>query len=154
MCQILASRQGDRSSSAIRATAIPIPIAAKHMAVLSDKTRAQIVSRVLATRQERAQRLAQMKLRQQRGWKVARRAAQILQQEFGVQRVVLFGSMLDHERMTCHSDIDLAVWGLPEQDYFRAGAAVERGHEFSIDLVEVQHARPELLASIQQGVEL
>ncbi len=95
-----------------------------------------------------------MKLRQQRGWEVARRAAQILQQEFGVQRVVLFGSMLNHGRMTCHSDIDLVVWGLPEQDYFRAGAAVERGHEFSIDLVEVQHARLELLASIQQGVEL
>lgn len=48
----------------------------------------------------------------------------------------------------------LAVWGLPEQDYFCTGAALERGDEFSIDLVEIQHARPELLASIQQGVEL
>ena len=70
------------------------------MAVLSDKIRAQIVSRVLATRQARAQR----KLRQQRGWEAARRAAQILKQEFGVQCVVLFGSMLDRKRMTRHSD--------------------------------------------------
>lgn len=124
------------------------------MAPIDDKTREQIVARVMAAREQRPQRLAQMKERQQRGLEVASVCARILKQEFGAQRVVLFGSLLDHERMWWGSDIDLAVWGLPESDYFRAGAAVERGHEFAVDLVEVQHARPHILKAIQQGVEL
>ena len=95
-----------------------------------------------------------MKERQRRGLEVASVCAQILKQEFGAQRVVLFGSLLDHERMTSHSDIDLAVWGLPEVDFFRAGAAIERGHDFPIDLVEVQHALPHILKAIEQGIEL
>lgn len=124
------------------------------MAHLDDKTRAQIVTRVLAAREQRPQMLAQMKQRQQQGLVVARKAAQILKQEFGAGRVVLFGSILDHERMWWGSDIDLAVWGLPEKDFFKAGAAIERGHDFSIDLVEIQHARPHILHAVEQGVEL
>lgn len=71
-----------------------------------------------------------------------------------MQRVVLFGSMLSPEQMSLHSDIDLAVWGLPEQDLFRAGAAIERGHEFTVDLVEAQKAKPHILKAIEQGIEL
>ena len=121
---------------------------------LDDKTREQIVARVLAGREQRPQRLAQMKERQQLGIKVARECARILKAEFGATKVVLYGSMLNPERMTWRSDIDLAVWGLPEKDLFRAGAAIERGHDFSIDLVEVQHARPHILKAIEQGMDL
>lgn len=124
------------------------------MAPLDDKTREQIVARVLAAREQRPQMLAQMKSRQQRGMEVARKCAVILKEEFGAARVVLFGSMLDPERMWWGSDIDLAVWELPEKDFFKAGAAIERGHDFSIDLVEVQHARPHILKAIEQGMEL
>lgn len=124
------------------------------MAPIDDKTRDMIVARVMAARERRPQRLAQMKERQQRGLEVASECARILKDEFGAQRVVLFGSLLDPERMTWHSDIDLAVWGLPEMDYFRAGAAIERGHDFPIDLVEVQHAKPYILKAIEQGMEL
>ena len=85
---------------------------------------------------------------------LARQAAQILKQDFGAQRVVLFGSMLNPDRMWWGSDIDLAVWELPEEDFFKAGAAIERGHNFCIDLVEIQHARPHILNAIKQGVEL
>ena len=68
--------------------------------------------------------------------------------------MVLFGSMLNPERMTWLSDIDLAVWGLPEKDFFKAGAAIEQGHDFPIDLVEIQHARSHILQAIEQGMEL
>ncbi len=124
------------------------------MTPLDDKTREQIVARVLAAREQRPQRLAQMRERQQLGLEVARECARILKEEFGATRVVLFGSMLNPERMWWGSDIDLAVWGLPEKDFFKAGAAIERGHGFSIDLVEVQHARPHILNAIEQGMEL
>ena len=124
------------------------------MAPLDDKTRAQIVTRVLAAREQRPQMLAQMKQRQQQGLEVARKAASILKQEFKAERVVLFGSMLDHERMWWGSDIDLGVWGLRSEDFFKAGAAIERGHNFSIDLVEIQSAKPHILNAIEQGQEL
>ena len=124
------------------------------MAPLDDKTRAQIVTRVLAAREQRPQMLAQMKQRQQQGLEIARKAASILKQEFGAERVVLFGSMLDHERMWWGSDIDLGEWGLRCEDFFKAGAAIERGHNFSIDLVEIQSAKPHILNAIEQGQEL
>ena len=124
------------------------------MPPLDDQIREEIVARVMAARAQRPQRLAQMQERQQRGLEVARECARILKQEFGAQRVVLFGSLLDPERMTWRSDIDLAVWGLPEAVFFKAGAAIERGHDFPIDLVEIQHALPHILKAIEQGMEL
>ena len=124
------------------------------MTSLDDKTLGQIVSYVLAAREQRPQRLVQMKERQQQGLEVARKCAQILKEEFGVQRVVLFGSILNPEKMWWGSDIDLAVWGLPEKDFLKAGAAIEWGHGFPIDLVEIQHAKPHILKAIGQGIEL
>lgn len=124
------------------------------MSSLDEQMREQIVARVLAARSQRPQRLAQMKERQQLGLSAAHKCARILKEEFGATKVVLFGSMLNPERMTWRSDIDLAVWGLPEKDLFRAGAAIEHGHDFSIDLVEVQHAKPHILKAIEQGMEL
>ncbi len=125
------------------------------MTPLDNKTREQIVSRVLAAREQRPQRLAQMRERQNRGLEVARKCAQILKEEFGAIRVVLFGSMLNPERMWWGSDIDLAVWGLPEADYFSAvGRVLDVDPNFSIDLVEIQHARPSILEGVQQGMEL
>jgi len=124
------------------------------MTHLDDQMKAQIVARVMKARAERPQRLAEMRQRQQQGLEVAKKCAQILKEQFGAQRVVLFGSMLDPERMTWRSDIDLAVWGLPEKDLFKAGAAIEHGHDFEIDLVEIQHAKPHILPGIEQGLEL
>lgn len=124
------------------------------MAPIDDQTKAQIVAQVMKARAERPQRLAEMRQRQQQGLAVARECARILKEQFGAKRIVLFGSLLDPERMWWGSDIDLAVWGLPEQDLFKAGAAIERGHDFSVDLVEVQHARPHILKAIEQGLEL
>jgi uncharacterized protein len=115
---------------------------------------AAIVARVMETRAQQSEKLAQMRLRQQRGLEIARQCTQILKEQFGVQRVVLFGSLLDLDQMSWRSDIDLVVWGLPEADFLKAGAAIERGHDFSIDLIEIQHAKPHVLKAIEQGIEL
>ncbi len=125
------------------------------MAPLDEKTKEQIMARVLAAQAQRPQMLTQMKQRQQQGLEVAHKCAGILKQEFGAERVVLFGSMLNPERVTWRSDIDLAVWGLPEVDYFRAvGRVLDVDPNFSVDLVEVQHARPSILEGIHEGIEL
>jgi predicted nucleotidyltransferase len=124
------------------------------MSSLDDRTRSEIVAQVLAARENSAEFLEQMKQRQKKAWEVARQCSRVLKEQFGVSRVVLFGSMLNAQKMSPRSDIDLAVWDLMESDLFRAGAAIERGHEFDVDLVEVQKAKPHILKAIEKGIEL
>ncbi|WP_346290686.1 nucleotidyltransferase domain-containing protein [Sphaerothrix gracilis] len=124
------------------------------MTPIDAQTRQEIIARVLTARKDRSTFLAQMKQRQQQGWQVARKAAQCLKLEFGAQRVVLFGSLLDHEGMTWYSDIDLAVWGVDASNYLRAGAAIEREQPFSINLIDPDSAPPHILEAIQQGTDL
>jgi hypothetical protein len=63
--------------------------------------------------------------------------------------------MLETGRVHARSDIDLAVWGLPEEDYFRAvGDLLDIDPDFEIDLVEIQYAKPTILPAIQAGVEV
>ncbi|MEM6717538.1 MAG: nucleotidyltransferase domain-containing protein, partial [Cyanobacteria bacterium P01_C01_bin.147] len=60
--------------------------------------------------------------------------------------------MLTPEKVHSRSDIDLAVWGLPATDYLRALAAVlDIDPDFSIDLIEVEHASSHLFTAIQAG---
>ncbi len=93
--------------------------------------------------------------KQQRGWQVARQAGQILKSRWNASKIVLFGSMLETAKVHSHSDIDLAVWDLPESDYYRAlGELLDIDPEFSIDLVEIKHAKPTILAAIEAGVDL
>lgn len=121
---------------------------------LSESERQQIITQVLEARAKRGEFLVAMKQRQQQGWHVAQHCALILKEKFGVKRVVLFGSMLDYESMSWHSDIDLAVEGLAASDLWKAGAALEKGHDFSIDLVELELAKPHIIKAIAQGVDL
>ena len=124
------------------------------MPPVTPKTREQIISKVLSARADRAAFVTQMKELQQKGWQVAKIAATVLKKEFGAQRVVLFGSMLDAEHMTWHSDIDLAIWGVSPQDYLKAGIAAEKGHHFSVDLIDILSAPPYILDAVHRGIEL
>ena len=122
---------------------------------LTEEIRQEIIAEVLAARENREQFLLEMKQRQKEGLDVAKKCANFLKEKYGVTKVILFGSLLNYEKMTPHSDIDLAVWGLPEKDYFKAvGFLLEIADNFSIDLVEIQHARSYILSAINQGVEL
>jgi len=110
--------------------------------------RAGLQQRLKQHRQEQLQK-------QQRGWQVARQAAQILKSRWGASKVVLFGSMLESTKVHDRSDIDLAVWDLPADVYFRALAELlDIDSEFSIDLVEIEQAKPQIRPSIQAGFEL
>lgn len=50
-------------------------------------------------------------------WKVAHRAAEILYSEFGVTKVAAFGSITQVGMFHSHSDVDLAVWDLPDTHF-------------------------------------
>jgi predicted nucleotidyltransferase len=108
----------------------------------------------IATAQGRKQqRLVSLRQRQEQGLEIAQAAAKILKSEFAVDRVVVFGSLLG-ETFHENSDIDLAVWGLPEKDYFKAVARLLSLSDFDVDLIEVQFASEEILEAIALGREL
>jgi uncharacterized protein len=108
---------------------------------------------ILMAKRRSQSRLEQIALRRSWGMEVAKKAANLLKQEFRAERVVLFGSILG-EGFHESSDLDLAVWGLPESLYFRAVARLEGLDGFIIDLVEVQHAFPHIVDAIKEGIEL
>jgi predicted nucleotidyltransferase len=91
-----------------------------------------------------------------RAWKTARRGAEILRSEFQVDRVVVFGSLTNRELFHLRSDIDLAVWRLPDKDYLRAlGLLLDLSPEFSVDLVPFKDATESLRQVIEsEGVVL
>jgi predicted nucleotidyltransferase len=75
-----------------------------------------------------------------------------LKAEFGVERVMVFGSLTQADRFTQWSDIDLSVWGLTDRNWLRAAAQVG---DIEINLVDVQTCKPEVLVSIErEGVLL
>jgi len=122
---------------------------------LTEEIKQEIITEILAARENREQFLLEMKQRQKEGLDVAKKCANFLKEKYGVTKVILFGSLLNYEKMTPHSDIDLAVWDLPEKNYFKAvGFLLEIADDFSIDLVEIQNVRPYILPAIDQGVEL
>ncbi len=114
---------------------------------------AQMQRYSLTARTRQQQRLAALEQRRSCGLAVAQTAAHRLKTDFSADRVVLFGSLLGQ---TFHetSDIDLAVWGLPEKVYFKAVAMLLSLSEFEFDLVEAQYATPAILAAIAQGRDL
>ena len=91
-----------------------------------------------------------------RAWTVAKQAATILRVKFGVHRVVVIGSLTHRQRYHHRSDVDLVVWDLPENNYYRAVAQllkINPRHE--IDLVRIEDISDSLKKHIEQeGIEL
>lgn len=100
-------------------------------------------------RQERARR-------RERAWEVARRASTLLKERFGATRVVVFGSLAHGRWFSKTSDIDLAAWGLKDEDYFTAVARLQDlSPEFEIDLVAMERCKPSLRETIlKEGTPL
>lgn len=87
---------------------------------------------------------------------LAERCRQVLQEQFGVQRVVLFGSAAGDGPWHSRSDLDLAVEGLRPEDHLRAIKAcyelLPPGLE--LDLILIESAPPELQAYIKGEVKM
>ena len=94
--------------------------------------------------------------RREAAWQVARQAARLLRQEFGADRVVVFGSLVHESWFNRWSDIDLAAWGIPLDRFFSAVAAITGlSSEFKIDLVDPVTCHPTLREAIEQnGMQL
>ena len=62
-----------------------------------------------SARERARKRQVELDERRQRAWEVARLAADLLKNEFGAPRVVLFGSLLRPQLFHARSDVDLAA---------------------------------------------
>ncbi|MFN8486550.1 MAG: nucleotidyltransferase domain-containing protein [Caldilineaceae bacterium] len=93
----------------------------------------------------------QREQRRAKAWQLANVAAQLLKEQFAVQRVVVFGSLLQADRFHLRSDVDLAAWGLTAANWLKAMAAVHAlSDEIEFNLVDVGVCSSELLTVIEQ----
>lgn len=70
-----------------------------------------------------------------------RTAAELLYNRFNVKQVILFGSSANPDWFTVNSDVDLAVVGLADADYWNAWRAVEEIiNDRNVDLVTLEDA--------------
>lgn len=98
-----------------------------------------------------SQEADEMSQRRQKAWQIARQTANMLREEFNASRVVVFGSLARNSGFTRWSDIDIAAWGLSPEDTFRAiGAVMDLQTGIPVNLVDVNTARPTLLAAIER----
>ena len=68
---------------------------------------------------------------------------------------MVFGSLVHGYWFSQTADIDLAAWGLKDEDYFLVVARLQDlSPEFRIDLVRMENCRPGLREAIlQEGIE-
>ncbi|MCB0003256.1 MAG: nucleotidyltransferase domain-containing protein [Anaerolineae bacterium] len=89
-------------------------------------------------------------------WLVARKAGALLTNEFGANRVLVFGSLAHGHWFGPRSDIDLAASGIPADLFWRAWSALDAiGSSFEINLIALETATASLRTTIEEeGVEL
>ena len=111
-------------------------------------------------RQTARRRLSELRLeteqRRTNALEVARKASELLKTTYGVKQVVLFGSLSRDGIFDDHSDIDLAVEGLDEQEYYKALARLsDLDISSDIDLLMMEHTPPKVLDMIlKEGKKL
>ncbi len=93
-----------------------------------------------------------------RALQIAEECKTLLKEQFGARRVILFGSLVGQGIWHDRSDIDLAVEGVPAEDFFKAYTACHRllpsDLELDLDLVSLEDAYPEMVARILGEVEM
>ncbi len=94
--------------------------------------------------------------RWERAWEQARIAARLLREKFGVTRVVIFGSLTHRDWFSPWSDIDLAAWEIPVDQFYRAVAVVTGiSQDFQVNLVDPENCRISMQQSIErEGIDL
>ncbi|MCA1900245.1 MAG: nucleotidyltransferase domain-containing protein [Chloroflexi bacterium] len=108
-----------------------------------------------AMRKRREEERPARNKRRRRAMRIARQAADLLRKEFGAKKVILFGSLAKRGAFTLFSDIDLAVEGMPKENYYKAADAVYYLRpDIKIDLVELETCPPAMRENIKKDGKL
>jgi len=67
-----------------------------------------------------------------------------LRSDFGATQIIVFGSLVK-DRFDAQSDIDLAIEGIPPEDYFTAMAAANQISHQWVDLKPIESLEPHFL---------
>ncbi len=103
-----------------------------------------------AIRRRKTAMSADLSKRRRRAMLAARKAAELLRNEFGAKEVIVFGSLPRRGIFTLWSDIDLAARGIPPARFFEAvGAVTGLSAEFKIDLIDLETCPPSLRRVIE-----
>jgi predicted nucleotidyltransferase len=122
-----------------------------NMPTTLDLTPEQIANYRAHALRRRQQEQPEIERRREQAWQAAREAARLLKEEFNATRVVVFGSLARGSGFTQWSDVDVAAWGLAQEDTFRAiGATMDLETEVPVNLVDVNTVRPSLLSAIER----
>lgn len=96
-------------------------------------------------------RVSKVKGRMKTAWRLARKAAKLLREQYHAERVAVFGSLLYEKRFTPWSDVDIAAWGIPAEQTFRAiGAVMDLDSSISINLVDVYACTSSMRKAIEK----
>jgi len=87
---------------------------------------------------------------------IANSIARTLREDFGAKRVVAFGSIVEKERFSPWSDIDIAVYGIQSNLFYKAvSASIDISQDFHVDIVDPEDCSPSLRRSIEKyGIEI
>lgn len=87
---------------------------------------------------------------------IANQMAIALRRKFEVDRVIIFGSLAHAAWWAEDSDVDIAVSGLPDTDYWRAWKMAEEFFQNRpVDFIQLEDASDSLRYSIENdGIEL
>jgi predicted nucleotidyltransferase len=109
-----------------------------------------------AIRRRQAAVSAEVVRRRRRAILTARKAAELLRNEFGAKKVLVFGSLARHGGFTLWSDIDIAATGIPPAHFFEAvGAITGVSAEFKVDLIDLDNCPTSLRKVIEaEGKDL
>ncbi len=103
----------------------------------------------------RKEKEANLKQKHKLALKKAKTIARLLKNKYGIQKVVLFGSLVN-DKFWEHSDIDIAVYGMDVERYLDILWEVYQiALPFKIDMIPVEKATGKLVKKIEQeGEEL
>ena len=87
-------------------------------------------------------------------WGVARQAAALLQERFGMARVAVIGDLLHSAPLTYWSNLTLVTWGLPRHDHDLYAALDALGAEPGIDVRRAEDASPRQRAAFDEAVDV
>jgi uncharacterized protein len=87
---------------------------------------------------------------------MAKLASKMLKTKYHANTVLLFGSLLYRDRFDMHSDIDLAVSGIPDEFFYKAvGETLTLVSPFDLDIVDIEDCRESIKKEIlKEGVHI
>jgi predicted nucleotidyltransferase len=93
-------------------------------------------------RDRKAKEAAASKALAKQAWADVEQIAKLLTEQFGATQIIVFGSLMQEDCFDSESDIDMAVKGIPPEDYFTAMAAVNQISRHWVDLKPIEVIDP------------